>query len=231
MAALRRRQHRDEPERRHRLRLPLQLQRRHRLDLDHLTHQLQRRRTDQHLTGLRRLLQPRSHVHRVPRSQPLLRPRHHLAGVHTDPAPNREFRQRIAHLDRRPAGPQRVVLMRRRHPEDRHHGIADELLHRAAVGLDDCLHPLEVAGEQDPQCLGIRLLAQCSRADQVAEENGDGLPLLPRGRLTESGAAVVAEARSGRVLTAATGAHGHTSKLEGLGARHNRASLGVGDAG
>src|SRR5215218_6726712 len=41
------------------------------------------------------------------------------------------------------------------HTEDRHHGIADELLHAAAVALDDSLHPLEVAGKQGPQ--GLRL--------------------------------------------------------------------------
>ena len=68
-----------------------------------------------------------------------------------------ELRQRVPHLHRRPARPQRVVLVHDRHAEHRHHRVADELLHRAAVRLDDRLHPLEVAGQQRPQRLRIRL--------------------------------------------------------------------------
>ena len=66
-----------------------------------------------------------------------------------------ELGQRVAHLDRRAARPQRVVLVHDRNAEDRHHRVADELLHRAAVRLDDPLHPLEVARQQRPQRLRV----------------------------------------------------------------------------
>ncbi len=39
-------------------------------------------------------------------------------------------------VERRPHGPLGVVLLRDRRPPDRHHGVADELLDRAAVALD-----------------------------------------------------------------------------------------------
>ena len=145
-----------------------------------LVHERMRRLADQHLARRRRLLEPRRHVHRVPGRQPLRRARHHLAGVHADPAADPELRQRVPHLHRRPARPQRVVLVRRGDPEHRHHRVADELLHRAAVRLDDRLHPLEVAGQQRPQRLRIRRLAQRRRAGHVAEQHRHRLAHLPR---------------------------------------------------
>ena len=45
-------------------------------------------------------------------------------------------RQPLADLGRRPHRPQRVVLMHLRDPEHRHHRVADELLHRPAMALD-----------------------------------------------------------------------------------------------
>ena len=72
--------------------------------------------------------------------------------------------QRVAHLDRRPHRAQRVVLVHDRHAEHGHHRVADELLDRAAVALDDRLHPLEVAGEQRPQRLRVGRLAERRRA-------------------------------------------------------------------
>ena len=113
VAALRRVQHRDEPVGRHRLRLPLQRQWLDRLRDRGLVHERVRRLADQHLARLGRLLEPRRHVHRVAGREPLRRARHHLAGVHADPAADAELRQRVAHLHRRPARPQRVVLVRR----------------------------------------------------------------------------------------------------------------------
>ena len=90
-----------------------------------------------------------------------------------------ELGERVAHLDRRADGAQRVVLVHHRHAEDGHDGVADELLHAAAVALDDPLHPLEVACEQRAQPLGIERLAERGRAGQVAEENRHRLALLP----------------------------------------------------
>jgi hypothetical protein len=64
-----------------------------------------------------------------------------------------------------------------RDTEHRHHCVADELLHRAAVRLDDPAHPLEVAREQSLQRLRINRLAECGRADNVAEQHRDDLPV------------------------------------------------------
>ena len=73
-------------------------------------------------------------------------------------------RQGVAHLERGPDRPQRVVLVHLGHAEDGHHGVADELLDRAAMCLDDGLHALEVAREQRAERLGICGLAQRRRA-------------------------------------------------------------------
>ena len=108
------------------------------------------------------------------------RPGHHLARVHADPAADPQLRQRIPHLHRRPAGPQRIVLVRRGDAEHRHHRVADELLHRPAVRLDDRLHPLEVARQQRPQRLRIRRLAERRRPGHVAEQHRHRLADLAR---------------------------------------------------
>jgi hypothetical protein len=44
--------------------------------------------------------------------------------------------------------------------EDGHDGIPDELLHCPAMGLDDPLHALEVAGKKGAQCFRIGGLSQ-----------------------------------------------------------------------
>jgi hypothetical protein len=53
--------------------------------------------------------------------------------------------------------------------------IADELLHRASVRLDDLFHPLEVAGEQASERLRVGFFAQPRRAGDVAEDHGHRL--------------------------------------------------------
>jgi len=55
-------------------------------------------------------------------------------------------------------------LVRHWDAEHGHHGVTDEFLDRAAVRLDDPLHPHEVAREQPLQCLRINRLPQCRRA-------------------------------------------------------------------
>ena len=135
----------------------------------------ERFRADQYLAGLRRLLQARSDIDRVTGGKPLLGAGQHLAGVDSDPALDAELRQRFPHLDRGAAGAEGVVLVGDRHPEDRHHRVSDELLHRAAVRLDDSAHPLEVGRQQRLQRLGIDRLSERGRADDVAEQHGHDL--------------------------------------------------------
>ena len=124
----------EQPERRHRLRLPLQLERLQLLDRDRVPHQRPRRLAEQDLARRRRLLQPRRHVDRIAGHERL------VALVTTSPVftPIRASelaapRQRLPASPPPPARPHRVVLVHHRHPEHRHHRVADELLHRPAV--------------------------------------------------------------------------------------------------
>src|SRR6266566_2050378 len=70
--------------------------------------------------------------------------------------------------------------MHDRDAEDGHHGVADELLHGAAVPLDDRLHALEATGEQRPERLRVELLAELRRTGYIAEEHRHDLALLAR---------------------------------------------------
>jgi hypothetical protein len=171
-------QHGDQPERRDRLGFPFQLQRLHRLHVDRRRHQRVRRSADQHLTRLGRLLEAGGDIHRVAGGECLVRGRHHHAGIDADPAAQAELRQRVTHLDRSAAGPQRIVLAHHRNSEHRHHRVTDELLHRAAVPLDDRPHPLEVARQQSAQDLRIDRFAQRRRPRQVAEHRRHRLTQL-----------------------------------------------------
>jgi hypothetical protein len=72
--------------------------------------------------------------------------------------------------------------VRDRDPEDRHDRIADELLDRPLVPLDDRPEILEVAAHARPQRLGIGRFAEGRGADEIAEENRDDLALLAHAR-------------------------------------------------
>ena len=177
VAALGRLEHSQQPVGGNGAGLSLQLERRDGLDLDGVTDEVERRLAEQHLARLRRLLEPRGDVHRVARRQPLLGAGHDGARVQPDARLDAELGKRVAHLRRRPYRAERVVLVSRRHAEDRHHRVADELLDRSLVALDDRLHALEVAREQSAKRLGIQLLTQRRRARDVAEQDGDRLAL------------------------------------------------------
>ncbi len=111
--------------------------------------------------------------------------------------------------------------MRDRDPEDGHDGVADELLDGAAVALEDDAQVLEVAPHARAQRLRVGRLAERSRADEIAEENGDDLALLSCGLGGgEFGTARAAEARITGVLTPAVRADDHRRSL-----RANRLEL------
>ena len=119
-----------------------------------------RLRADQDLTRLRRLFEPCGHVHRVTGREALLRPRHDLAGVDADPELERrpvlaqqglvQRPQTVTQLGRRAHGAQRIVLVQDGDAEHRHHGIADELLHRPPVTFDDQPRRVEIPGHHAP---------------------------------------------------------------------------------
>ena len=72
----------------------------------------------------------------------------------------------------------RVVLMGDGCPEPRDHRVADELLHRAALGLDLLAHGREVAIEDLAKLFGIEPLAQCGGAAEVGEQERDELAFV-----------------------------------------------------
>jgi hypothetical protein len=211
MASLRHVKHRDQSECRHRLRLALQLQRRDRLRDHGLAHERVCRLPDQHLARRGGLLEPGSHVHRVTRGESLRCARDDLAGVQADATADPELRQHIPHLHCGPARSERVVLVRLRDAEHGHHRVADELLHRPTMRLDDPLHPLEIPGQQSPQCFWIRRLAERGRAGDVAEQHRHRLALLPVVAGQRRGAEP-AELEAFGVLLAASGACRHVGE-------------------
>ena len=71
-----------------------------------------------------------------------------------------------------------VVLVHGGHAEDADHGIADELLDGAAVGLDHLARGGVVPTQDGVDVLRVGGLAHGSEGDEVAEEGGDGLALL-----------------------------------------------------
>ena len=70
-----------------------------------------------------------------------------------------------------------VVLARGRRAPHRHHRVADELLHGAAVAADDEARGVEVAREQVADVLRVARLRERREADEVGEEDGDDAPL------------------------------------------------------
>jgi len=213
----------EEPEAGHRVALALQGERRHRFDGDRVADELPGPLADEDLAGVRRLLQPGGHVHGVADDHVLATDGvadHHLPGVHPGPQrqPHPQGRLQLgvqllegaAQLAGRPHRPQGVVLVQPRDTVDRHHGVADELGHGAAVPSEHLGRPVVVPGDHLPERLGVEPLAERRGPHQVAEDDGDGLADLPR--LTRGGQrrpAGQAEAGPRRVVLAAPGASCH----------------------
>ncbi len=93
-----------------------------------------------------------------------------------------ELRHGRHQVERSPHRPLGVVLLRHRRPPDRHHRVADELLDRAAVALDQRPRRLEVARQQLPRLLRIPALGRGREPDQVGEQDRHEAPLRGRCR-------------------------------------------------
>jgi hypothetical protein len=118
--------------------------------------------------------------------------------------------ERIAHLGGGAHRPQGVILVQHGNAEHRHHRVADELLDRPLVALDDPPHAREVARHDVPQRLRVEPLPERRRAGDVAEDDGDALPHLVGGRRGgERRAAAPAEPESRGALATADGADPH----------------------
>ena len=108
-----------------------------------------------------------------------------------------------------------IVLVGDGRAEQRHHRVADELLHRAAETLELPAQVLPIRREQRSHVLWIEPFCLRRKPNEVGEQHGDHLallaPLLDRGNQRRS--ASVAEPRIGGVLVPASGAGRHTASL------------------
>ena len=127
-----------------------------------------------------------------PRAAPLAEGADHdLAGVDADAHVQRDA---VAALDsalsvvevaRASAAPTRTARWassskERLQAEDRHHRVADELLHDAALLLDRLLPAREVGADDLAGVLGVELAREHGEVDEVGEDHGDQPALLGR---------------------------------------------------
>jgi hypothetical protein len=144
---------------------------------------------EEHLAGRGGLLEAGRQVHRRARDEELVRrsrARHDGPGLDPDPYLERHRQgeggaqpaRRVSHLERRPDGAERIVLVGVGQAEDGHHRVARELLHSPAK-RDDAFRRLAVEGGLDPpEALRVEGSGELGRAHQVGEEDRDELPLL-----------------------------------------------------
>ena len=167
----------------------LELDRTERRESSGIKSRVVRDRADEHLTGLRALLKSRRRVHDRAHAQLLAcrcgcREVHdRLTGLHTDTDGERDLRLRsrqgpVTRARRRAKRPQGVVRMGDRRAEDRVDGVADVLLHGAALVLDEPPQTGEGRIERGLQPLRAERHRERGRADHVDEQAGDEAPLL-----------------------------------------------------
>ena len=224
------RRDREQPVGRDALLLALQGEGLDRLDVDRVPDQPVGRLAQEDLVGGGGLLEASAHVHRIAGDQALAGrgvAGHHLAGIdadpHAQPLPVHPLEiavqrgEGLPHADRGADGAERVVLVQARDPEDRHHGVADELLDGAAVALDHGGHLVEVAAHHAAECLGIEPLPERGRPRDVGEDDRHDLSDVGRGSIspTQRGRAVLTETSPLGVLLAAAGAALHGPSIEG----------------
>src|SRR5438128_4956950 len=125
-------------------------------------------------------LQTRSGVDKVPRNEPFARiAGHHrrLAGEDAAARPELGDAHSLAEicdgLDQLEGGSNRtldVVFARDRRAPDGHNGVTNELLHRAAVALDDSPARVEVACQEFANLLRVPRLRERREADEIGEQ-------------------------------------------------------------
>ncbi len=213
------------------LALPFQLEGLDGLHLDGVTDEVVRGLTEEDLARRRSLFEALRDVDRVAGREALAAARvarDDLAGVDpgSNPNPNSPVALELcvqlleprAHLPRGTHCAECVVLVQDRDTEHGHHRVADELLDRAFMDLDDRLHLVEVPAHHAAKRFGVELLAERGRARHVAEDDRHGLPDLARFLGCQGRSAGPAELESLGVLLAAllAGRHRGESKLAPL---------------
>ena len=153
--------------------------------------------------GRGELLEPGGGVHHVARDHALARDRtgaevddrltRRHAGAGREPGRSPFPLYTPDRVDDRGRGAHRalgVVLVREGRSEDRHHGVARELLQRAAEALHFAPGAREVLPLKRTDVLGVGQLRACSEADEVDEDDADELPFLAVRRIHEPGRTV-----------------------------------------
>ena len=102
--------------------------------------------------------------------------------------------------------------MRRRRAEERDHGIADELLDGAPVALELVPGAAVILREQRFDVLRVAAVGAAREPDEIREENGQDLALLPWLDSRQRCTARLTEPCDGRVLLAAATADRHAPK-------------------
>src|SRR5207342_2476388 len=89
--------------------------------------------------------------------------------------------------------PRGIVLVHMRQPEDRHHGVADELLGLTAERAELLAHRVVEAAEDLASSFGVEPLREGGRLDQIGEQHRYELAFLGAERRPHDGAAIRAE--------------------------------------
>ena len=151
---------------------PLQLERAGVLDDEAAGGEPVRSRADEDLARPRRLLEPRGEVDGLARGERRLGVvDDDLARLDPDPRLEPQLVDRRAHRERRARRALRVVLVRLRDAERRHHGVAGELLDDAAVLLDAARDLLEELRDAPADDLGVGARDEPRRVDDVDEQD------------------------------------------------------------
>jgi len=107
-------------------------------------------------------------------------PHERLAGCYRNPYVELVLLARpVADRERGSDGALGVVLVCPRGAEERHHGVADECLDRAAMALDLRSQRRPIAILDRAHVFGVERLRLSSEADQVCKQHGHDLALLP----------------------------------------------------
>ena len=105
-----------------------------------------------------------------------------LTGRDPDPKLEPVLHREVANCERGADRALGIVLVSGGCSEQRHDRVADELLDRSPMALELDAQARVVRAEYGTNVLGVELLRRRREPDQVAEEDGDDLPLLTRGR-------------------------------------------------
>ena len=139
-----------------------------------------------------------------------------LARVHADAYLQGplEVRRPVAYCQGGPDGPLGVILVRDRRTEERHHGVADELLDCPSEAFELDAEPVVIGHEHGTNVFGVKGFGALGEADQIGEQHRDDLALLAecRGSLCECYPAGRAEPRLGLVRMPAGCADGHAGE-------------------